>query len=92
MALKNAVELIEGLCYKLQMFGVVIEGPTNILCGDNEAAFKNCSTPESTIKKKHHSIACHRNREAVAAGTAHLAKEETGTNLSDLLTKILMAA
>lgn len=87
-AMKNAIELIEGIRYKLRMFGVPIEGPTNIFC-DNEAVYKNCSVPESTLKKKHHSIAYHRNREAVAAGTCRIAKEGTETNLSDLFTKAL---
>ena len=31
-ALKNAVELVEALRYKLRMFGVPIEGPTNVFC------------------------------------------------------------
>jgi len=88
VALKNAIELIEGLRYKLRMFGLPVDGPTNIFC-DNEAVYKNCSIPESTLKKKHHSIAYHRNREAVAAGTARIAKEDTGTNLSDVFTKTL---
>ena len=52
-AMKNAVELIEALRYKLRMFGVPIEGPTNIYC-ENEAVCRNCSTPESTLKKKPH--------------------------------------
>ena len=88
MALKNAIELIEALRYKLRMFGVPIEGPTNIFC-NNKAVYKNCSIPESTLRKKHHSIAYHRNREAVAAMTCWIAKEDTKTNLSDLFTKIL---
>ena len=33
-ALKNAVELIEALRYKLRMFGVPIDGPTNIFCNN----------------------------------------------------------
>jgi Reverse transcriptase (RNA-dependent DNA polymerase) len=87
-AMKNAVELIEAMRYKLRMFGVPIDGPTNIFC-DNEAVYKNTSLPESTLKKKHHSIAYHRCREAVAAGTVRVAKEGTKTNLSDLFTKLL---
>ena len=82
------MDLIEALRYKLRMFGVPIEGPTNIYF-DNEAVCRNCSTPESTLKNKHHSIAYHRNSEAVAAGTCHITKEATETNLSDLFTKIL---
>ena len=86
--MKNAVELIEALRYKLRMFGVPIDGATNIFC-DNEAVYKNTSLPESTLKKKHHAIAYHRCREAVAAETVHVAKEVTKTNLSDLFTKLL---
>jgi Reverse transcriptase (RNA-dependent DNA polymerase) len=91
VALKNAIELIEGLRYKLRMFGVTIDGPADIFC-DNEAVVKNCSTPESVLKKKHHSIAYHRNREAVAAGTVRIVKEDTETNLADVFTKIMSAA
>jgi hypothetical protein len=44
------------------------------------------------LKKKHHSIAYHRNREAVASGTVRIAKEDSETNLSDLFTKLLPQA
>ena len=87
-AMKNAIELIEAMRYKLRMFGVPIEGATNVFC-DNEAVCKNTTLPESTLKKKHHSIPYHRCREAVAAGTVRIAKEATRTNLSDLFTKLL---
>jgi hypothetical protein len=82
-AMKNAIELIEALRYKLRMFGIPINGATNIFC-DNEAVTKNYSDPTSTLKKKHHSIAYHRNSEAVAAGTCRITKEDTEMNLSDL--------
>ena len=72
-ALKTAVELTEALRYKLRMFGVPIDGPTSIFC-DNEAVYKNTVLPESTLNKKHHSIAYHRCREAVAAKTVRVAK------------------
>ena len=86
--MKNAVELSEALWYKLRIFGVPIEGPTNIFC-DNEAVYKNTSIPESVLRKKHHSISYHQCCEAVAVGTVRIAKEGTKTNLSDLFTKIL---
>ena len=86
--MKNAVELIEALRYKLRMFGVPIEVPTKIYC-DNEAVCRKVSTPEFTLNKKHHIIAYQRNHEAVAAGTCRTTKEATKTNLSDLFTKIL---
>ena len=87
-ALKNAFELVEALGYKLSMFGVPIEGPTNVFC-DNESVYMNVSIPESVLNKKHHSIAYHRCREAVAASTILIAKEPTATNLSDLFTNML---
>ena len=88
VAMKNAVEFIEALWYKLRMFGVPIDGTTNIFC-DNEAVTKNFLDPTSMLKKKHHSIAYHSNREAVAAGTCRITKEYTDTNLSYLFTKLL---
>ena len=87
-ALKNSVELVEALRYKLRMFGVPIEGNINVFC-DNESVYKNVSTPESVLKKKHHSIAYHRCREYVAALAICIAKHPTATNLSDLFTNIL---
>jgi hypothetical protein len=68
VALCIAVELVESLWYKLCMFGIPIDGPTNIYC-DNEVVTKNTIYPESTHKKKHNSIAYHCARKAVAAGT-----------------------
>ena len=70
------------------MFGVPIDGSTNIYC-DNEAVYQNTVIPESTLKKKHHSIAYHRYRDAVAAKTIRAAMQGTTKNLADLFTKIL---
>ena len=89
-AMRTAVEMVESLRYKLRMFGIPIDGPANVYC-DNEAVTKNTSIPESTLKKKHHSISYHRCREAVAAGTMRVAKQGTEKNLADLFTKVLTA-
>ena len=66
IAMNTVEEHVEALRYKLQMFRIPIEGPTNVFC-DNEAVFKNTSIPDSTLKKKHTSICYHLAREAVAA-------------------------
>ena len=86
IAMKTAVEQVESLQYKLRMFGIPLEGPTNMIC-DNEAVFKNTSIPDSTLKKKHTSIYYHRCREAVTSRTVRVAKEGTLTNLSILFTE-----
>ena len=88
--MRIGVELVKYLRYKLRMFGLVIDEPANVFC-DNEAVQKHVSTPESVLKKKHHSIAYHYCREAVAAGIIRIAHEGTETNLADLFTKFLPA-
>ena len=55
IALKQAVDMIEGLIYKLQMFGIPIIGEARILC-DNQAAVKSGSNPDTRLQKKHNSI------------------------------------
>ena len=86
--MKNAVELISTLQYKLRMFGVLIDGPTDMFC-DIEAVYNNAYTHESKLRKKHHSISYHMTRKAVASGACRIAKEDTLTNLADLFTKVL---
>ena len=72
------------------MFGVPIDGPTNVFC-DNEAVYKNVSSSDSQLKKKHNSICYHKVRESVAAGIIFVFKENSETNLADILTKSLNA-
>jgi hypothetical protein len=88
IAARIAVELIEALRYKLRMFGIPLQGPVNVYC-DNNGVVVNASQPESTLKKKHNAIAYHRVQEAAAAGTIRIAKEDTATNIADMLTKPL---
>ena len=88
VAMKTITEMLEGLKYKLRMFGVPINGPARIFC-DNESVVINSSHPESALKKKHCSIAYHKVREAIAAGKQLIYYENTATNLADLLTKPL---
>ena len=56
------------------MFGVPIDGPTNMYC-DNEAVVINSSCPELSLKKRHNAIAYHCIHEAVAAGTIHIVQK-----------------
>jgi hypothetical protein len=88
VAAKIAVEMVEGLRYKLRMLGVEIDGPTDMF-GDNQSVVINATKPESALKKKHNAIAYHRVREAQAAGYLRFAHEPGDTNLADILTKPL---
>ena len=82
--------LLPGTRYKLRMFGVPVEGPTNVFC-DNNGVVKNASIPHSMLQKKHNTINYHSIREAVAAGIIRVGKEDGMTNLADLFTKVLTA-
>ena len=88
VAMRQAIEMIKALNYKLQMFGIPILDKAKIF-GDNNTVVLNCSKPESTLSKKHHSINYNYVRECVAAGIGLVFKVDTGENLADLFTKIL---
>lgn len=85
-AMKTAVELTEGLRYKLIMMGVPLEGPAHVKA-DNMSVIINSSVPESMLKKKSNSIAYHYVRERSAAHVVVISYEKTDTNLADMLTK-----
>jgi hypothetical protein len=88
VALRIARDMVASLRIKLQLFGVPLAGPASVLC-DNQGVVKNTSIPESTLTKKHNAINYHIVREAVAMGMIRVGKEDTETNLADLLTKVL---
>jgi hypothetical protein len=85
-AMRVAIEMIEGLRYKLRMFGIPVEGPANVFC-DNQGVVLNSSKPESTLNKKHNSICYHRVREAAARGTIRVAHIDGTRNYADVFTK-----
>ena len=64
--MKTAVELVEGLRYKLRMMGVGLDGPAYIKA-DNMSVVHNSSNPASQLKKKSNSIAFHYVRERCAS-------------------------
>jgi hypothetical protein len=88
IALRIAIEMVEGLRYKLRMMGVNIDGPCDMFC-DNNSVVQNVSRPESPLKKKHNSVAYHKARESIAAGIIRIAKEDGTTNIADILTKLM---
>jgi hypothetical protein len=88
VALRMAVDMIEGLHYKLRMMGIPLEGSTSVFC-ENEDMVKKTTAPESQLKKKQVAICYHRCRKALAAGFIRLAKEDTKTNLADAFTNPL---
>jgi hypothetical protein len=87
-AMKTAIDMIEGVRYKLRMVGISLVGSTAVF-RDNQSVVKNSTAPESVLKKRHNAIAYHRAREAQAAGIIRVAWEDGATNITDLLTKLM---
>jgi hypothetical protein len=74
IALKVCLEAVEHLRFKLRCFGVPLpQGkPAHVFC-DNESVVKNTTNVESTLNKKHSSVAYHnRNCLSDALVTLHL--------------------
>ena len=90
IALKVCLEAVEHLRFKLRCFGIPMpQGkPANVFC-DNESVVKNTTNVESTLNKKHSSVAYHHCRWSVAAGVISLAHISTHSNLADCFTKRL---
>ena len=70
------------------MFGIPIDGPAYVFC-DNNSVVNNSSKVESTLDKKHNSVAYHYIRNAVAAAVISIAWIDGKENLADPLTKQL---
>ena len=85
-----ACDKIEALRYKLRVFGIPIDWPTDSYC-DNGSVVTSAQKVEGQINKKHNSICFHKVRECVAHGMIRVTKEDGGTNLADLFMKLLEA-
>lgn len=71
------------------MFGIPLDDePTHIMC-DNESVVRNSMLVESTLNKKHNSIAYHYTRWNVAAGVVNISWIATLLNIADAFTKRL---
>ena len=86
--MKQGIEALRGLRYKLRMMGIPITGPSYIY-GDNMSVVNNSSKPESTLNKKSNSVCYHAVREAVAMGECLITHISTNLNLGDLATKLI---
>ena len=86
--MKTCIEHITALRFKLRMFGVPVDESTKVLC-DNQSVVKNTSKIDSTLNKKHCSLAFHATRWAVAAGIVSIGWIPTDLNIADAMTKRL---
>jgi len=87
VAMKNGVEALHGIRYKLRMMGVPLTGASYVY-GDNMSVIHNTQRPESTLRKKNPSICYHAVCEAVAMGEILTTHIKTDNNLSGFMTKV----
>ena len=87
-AMKQAVEYVRGLRYKLRMLGIPCEEPSFVY-GDNKSVLANTLVPASTLKKKMNSLSYHFVREGCTRDEWRTAYVKTHENVADLLTKPL---
>jgi len=94
IAMKQCIEDIEHLRFKLRMFGIPIDDnhPSTYIFCDNEGVVNNSSYVHSTLNKKHSDIAYHFTRWNVAAKVIKVAWIGTDRNIADALTKRLPEA
>ena len=85
-AAKVAIQQIAALRIDLQYLGVNID-EKSYLFGDNESVVKSSTIPQSQLSKRHHALAYHFTREAVASGMVVFAHIRGTTNPADILSK-----
>ena len=88
VAMKQGMETLRGLRYKLRMMGVELSGPSYIY-GDNMSVIHNTQRPESTLKKKSNSVCYHAVREAVAMDECRTGHVPSTENPADICTKLI---
>ena len=88
VAMRIATEQIRIVRCKLRSFGIPINEPTFVY-GDNKSVLKNCTLPQSTLKKKSNAIAYHYVIETETMGETIHGYFHKSENADDLLTKPL---
>lgn len=85
-AAKTAIQQIAGLRLTLQYLGVQLD-KSSYLFGDNESVVKSGTIPQSQLGKRHHALAYHFTREAVASKMVVFNYIPSELNVADILSK-----
>ena len=87
MAVKTAAaEQIMDFRYTLRYLGVPIKSKFYMF-GDNRSVVTSATLPHSTLNKRHHILAFHKVKEAIAAKIIDFHWIQSEYNLSDMLSK-----
>jgi hypothetical protein len=88
VAMKQAMEYVHGLRFKLRMMGITVDTPAFVF-GDNQSVLANTTSPALTLKKKSNAITYHFVKEGCARDEWWTAYINTHDNVANLLTKPL---
>ena len=83
VAMRIARDLIVALRYKLRMFGVTLDGPSNVMC-DNQGVVNNTNLPQYNFSNKQNAVNYHVVRKADTTGVPWVGKEDIETDLYDI--------
>jgi Reverse transcriptase (RNA-dependent DNA polymerase) len=83
---RTAVDQIVDLRCSLRYLGVPLRDKSYMF-GDNKSVTISCTIPHSPLKKRHHALAYHRVREAIAAGFLAFYHIDGDKNPADILSK-----
>jgi hypothetical protein len=88
VAMKNGIETLRGLRYKLRMMGVTLSGPIYVY-GDNMYVVHNTHRPEYVLKKKSNSTCYHIAHEYADMGESIIGHVLSVENLADICTEVV---
>ena len=86
--MKQGIDALQGLRYKLRMMGIPIYSPSYIY-EDNMSVVHNTSGPESVLRKRNNSVCYNTVHESVAMGESLVGHIPSKENVVDLIIKVL---
>ena len=88
VAIKQGIDALRDLRYKLKMMGIPTLGPSHIY-GDNMSIVYNTSRQESVLRKKSNLVCYHTVHESVSVSESLAVHIPSKKNVTDLMTKVL---
>jgi hypothetical protein len=88
VAMRITTEMLLALRTQIRMLSVPLDGVAVLLC-DNMSVVMSSTVPGSVPNKKHNDVNYHRVHETIVAQAMQVCHKPTGSNLADILSKIL---
>jgi hypothetical protein len=73
--MRIAMEMLLALRNDLQMLGIPLDGPADLLLCDNMSVMLSSTIASSVLKKKHNAVAIHKVRETITSDALRVSHE-----------------